>query len=152
MQTCQVKSPASEVHDWSVYRLGVLLGSMGHRVKIHKITPTAGKERGDLEIKDHVVLQKPQEQVGQLTNTRSLDDALEIDGDLRVVVRKKILHYCQLYIDRPELIAFLPVTVETSDRVYDDFSRLFFLHDRRNRINFVFFVLFAMLILRGHWG
>jgi hypothetical protein len=66
---------------------------MGHRVKIHKITPTTGKERGDLEIKDHVVLQKPQEQVGQLTNTRSLDDALEIDGDLRVVVRKKILHY-----------------------------------------------------------
>jgi hypothetical protein len=35
-----------------VYRLGDILGSVGHRVKIHKITPVTGKERGDLEIKD----------------------------------------------------------------------------------------------------
>ena len=40
---------------------GDILGSMGHKVKIHKITPATGKERGDLEIKDYVVLQKPQE-------------------------------------------------------------------------------------------
>ena len=33
---------------------------MGHRVKIHKITPTTDKERGDIEIKDYVVMQKPQ--------------------------------------------------------------------------------------------
>jgi hypothetical protein len=32
---------------------------VGHRVKIHKITPATGKERGDLEIKDCVVLQTP---------------------------------------------------------------------------------------------
>jgi hypothetical protein len=31
---------------------------VGHRVKNHKITPVMGKERGDLEIKDYVVLQK----------------------------------------------------------------------------------------------
>jgi hypothetical protein len=37
------------VHDWVVYRLGGIFGSVGHRVKIHKITP--GKERTDLEIK-----------------------------------------------------------------------------------------------------
>jgi hypothetical protein len=37
--------------------------SVGHRVKIHKITPAKGKERGDLEIKDYVVLQKPLEQI-----------------------------------------------------------------------------------------
>ncbi len=49
-----------------VHRLGVILGSMGHRVKIHKITPATGKERGDLKIKDYVVLQKPQEQVDRL--------------------------------------------------------------------------------------
>jgi hypothetical protein len=40
-----------------MYRLGGILGSVGHRVKIHKITPATGKEQGDLEIKDYVVLQ-----------------------------------------------------------------------------------------------
>ena len=45
--------------DWVVYRLGDILGSVGHRVKIHKITPVTDKERGDLEIKDYVVLHKP---------------------------------------------------------------------------------------------
>ena len=47
-QTCQVKSAASQVHAWVVYRLGDILGSVGHKVKIHKITPATGKERGDL--------------------------------------------------------------------------------------------------------
>jgi hypothetical protein len=42
----------TQVHDWVVYKLGALLGSVGHRVKIHKITPDTGKEQGDLEIKD----------------------------------------------------------------------------------------------------
>jgi hypothetical protein len=59
---CQVKSVVSQDHDWVVYRLSGILGSMGHRVKIHKITSSTGKEWGDLEIKDYVVLQKPQEQ------------------------------------------------------------------------------------------
>ena len=45
---------------------------MGHRVKIHKITPATGKERGDLEIKDYVVLQKPQEQADRLPPPRTL--------------------------------------------------------------------------------
>jgi len=62
LQTCQVKSAAPNVHDWVVYRLGGILGSVGHKVKIHKITPGTGKERDDLEIKDYVVSQKPQEQ------------------------------------------------------------------------------------------
>ncbi len=39
------------MHDWVVYHLGGILGSVGHRVKIHKITPAAGKERDDIEIK-----------------------------------------------------------------------------------------------------
>jgi hypothetical protein len=30
-------------------------GSVGHRVKIHKITSATGKERGDIEIMDYVV-------------------------------------------------------------------------------------------------
>jgi hypothetical protein len=47
------------------------------------------------------------------------------------VVRGKIRHYRQLYLNRPDPIAFLPVTVDTSDHVYDDFSRLLFLHAHR---------------------
>ncbi len=62
----------SQDHDWVVYHLGVILGSVGHRVKIHKITPVTGKERGDLEIKDYVVLQKPQEQSDRLPPPRTL--------------------------------------------------------------------------------
>jgi hypothetical protein len=112
--------------------LGGIFGSVGHIVKIHKITPDTGKERGDLEIKAYVVLQIPQEQsdrlppprtlildftlihtqydsshvhtTGQLTNTRSSDDVPDLDGDLREVVRKKILNYRQLYINRPDPI------------------------------------------------
>jgi hypothetical protein len=73
LQTCQVKSVTSQVHDWVVYRLGGILGSVGHKVKIHKITPATGKERGDLEIKlGLVVLQKPQEQADRLPPPRTL--------------------------------------------------------------------------------
>ncbi len=55
-----------------VYRLGFILGSVGHKVKIHKITPATGKERGDLEIKDYVVLQKTQDQDDRLHPPRTL--------------------------------------------------------------------------------
>ncbi len=55
MQTYKVKSVDSQMHDWVVYLLGVIFGSV-------EITPATGKERGDLEIKDYVVLQIPQEQ------------------------------------------------------------------------------------------
>ncbi len=66
LQICQTKSVVSQAHDWVVYKLGSLLGSVGHRVKIHNITPVTGKERGDLEIKDYVALQKPQTQANRL--------------------------------------------------------------------------------------
>jgi len=36
---------------------------------------------------------------GQLTNTRRSDGVPELDGALREVTRKKILHYLQLYIN-----------------------------------------------------
>jgi hypothetical protein len=39
LQTCQAKSEATQVHDWVVSRLGSILSSVGHRVKIHNITP-----------------------------------------------------------------------------------------------------------------
>ena len=42
--------------------------------------------------------------IGQLTNIRRSDGVPEPDGTLKVVGRKKIIHYRQLYIDRPEPI------------------------------------------------
>ena len=52
-----------------------------------------------------------------------------------MVVRKKIIHYHrQLYLDRPEPIAFMPVAVDTSGRIYDDFLRLLFLHAHRETL------------------
>ena len=69
--------------------------------------------------------------IGQLTNIRRSDGAPEPDGTLKVVVRKKIIHYHQLYIDLPEPIAFMPVAVDTSVRIYDDFLRLLFLDAHR---------------------
>ena len=59
LQTCQTQSADLQAHDWVVYRMGELFGSVGHKVKIHKINPATGKKRGDIEIKDYVVLQKP---------------------------------------------------------------------------------------------
>jgi hypothetical protein len=111
LQTCQTKSVVPQVHEWVVYKLGVLLDSVGHKVKIHKITSVTGKERGDIEMRDYVVLQKNQEQdnlldpphtlildfnmthtcydrsiqhtTGQLTHTMCSDGAPEIDGALK---------------------------------------------------------------------
>ncbi len=68
---------------------------------------------------------------GQLTNIRRSDGAPEPDGALKVVTRKKIIHYRQLYLVLPEPIAFMPVGVDTSGRIYDDFLRLLFLHAHR---------------------
>jgi hypothetical protein len=65
---------------------------------------------------------------GQLTNTRRSDGAPEPDGSIKTVDRKKIFHYRQLYIDRPDPIVFMPVAVDTSGRIYDDFLRFLFLH------------------------
>ena len=50
----------------------MLLGSVGHRVKIHNITSATVKERGDLEIKDYVVMEKPQPQTNRLPPPRTL--------------------------------------------------------------------------------
>jgi hypothetical protein len=37
-----------------------------------------------------------------------------------------------LYINRPDPIVFLPTVLDTTDRLYDDFSRLLFLHAHRD--------------------
>ena len=117
-------------------------------------------ERGDIELKDDVVLQKPQAQdnrltpphtlimdftmthvrfgsshwdpMGQLTTyTRYSDGVPDPDGSLKEEVRIKIRHYRNVYLNRPDPITFLTLGVDTSDRLYDDFSRLFFLHPHR---------------------
>ena len=59
------------------------------------------------------------------------DPAAEPDGALRTVARAKIRHYRQLYINHPEPISFMPVVVDTAGRIYEDFSRLLFLHTHR---------------------
>ena len=95
---------------------------------------------------------------GQLTHARSSDGPPEFEGDLRVVVKKKILHHHQLYINLPDPISFLSITVDTSGHIYDDFRRLSFLHDHRetsvlsneipvrNLCTFIFkFVYFCLL-------
>ncbi len=140
-------------------RLSGILSSVSHRVKINHITPATGKERGDVEIRDYVILQKPRDltdclppprtlildftlthtcfgksqlsSLGQLTHTRRTDGAPEPDGALRTVARAKIRHYRQLYINHPEPITFMPVAVDTDGRIYEDFSRLLFLHAHR---------------------
>jgi hypothetical protein len=100
--------------------------------------------------------------IGQLTHTRRSDGAPEPDGALKAVARAKIPHYRQLYLNRPDQIAFMPVAVDTSDRIYDDCSRLLFFHAHRATVkhrlwltnyrgigssltdsNFVFFALLA---------
>ncbi len=45
--------------------------------------------------------------------------------------RDKIRNYRQIYLSRPDPIVFMTVEVDTSARIYDDFSRLLFLYPHR---------------------
>ena len=100
--------------DWVLFRLGVVFGSVGHKVKIHKITPVTVKERGDIEIKDYVVLQKTQGQ-------DSSDGTPDPDGTLKETVRIKIHHYRNIYFNRPVLRKTVFKIIEIS-RMYFDTS------------------------------
>jgi hypothetical protein len=51
------------MNGWCISWTGTLFGSVGHRVKIHKIAPVTGKEQGDLDRKAYVVLQNPKDLV-----------------------------------------------------------------------------------------
>ena len=50
---------------------------------------------------------------------------------LNNMVRIKIRHYRQLYTDQPDPILFLPIIVNISGHVYNDFVQLLFLHAHR---------------------
>ena len=112
-----------------------------------------------MEIKDYVVMQKPQPQatrlppphtlimdytmthvrfgrsrlypMGQLTNTRRSDGAPDPDEAFKEVVSIKMRNYRNLYLNRPDPIAFIPLAVDTTGRMYDEFIRLLFLHTHR---------------------
>ncbi len=47
------------------------------------------------------------------------------------VVRIKISQYRNLYLNRPDPIGFIPLPVDTTGRMYDEFIRLLFLHSHR---------------------
>ena len=69
--------------------------------------------------------------MGQLTNTRRSDGTPDPDGALKTVVRIEIRYYRNLYLNRPDPMVFIPLTVDTTGQLYDDFIRFLFLHDHR---------------------
>jgi hypothetical protein len=68
---------------------------------------------------------------GILSHRVSSTGAPQSDGDLNKTDRIKIRFYRQIYVDRTGPIVFLSVVVITSGRVYEDFTRLLFLHTHR---------------------
>ena len=69
--------------------------------------------------------------MGQLTNKRRSDGAPDPDGALKEVARIKIRHYRNIYLNHPDPIAFIPLVVDTTGHLHDEFIRLLFLHDHR---------------------
>ena len=67
----------------------------------------------------------------QLTNTRRSDGDPDLDAVIKEVARIKIRHYRNLYLNHPDPIAFIPLAVDTTGRMYDEFIRLLFLHTHR---------------------
>ncbi len=56
IQTSQCQSVSLPTHEWINSKVSLLLRSVGHRIKTHKITPVLDNERGDIEIKDYFIL------------------------------------------------------------------------------------------------
>ena len=88
-------------------------------LKPHRITPAADNERGDIEIKDYVIL-PPGEDDRIPPPTLVMDVTMTHDRYGRTTQRSNgALTQCP------------PVAVSTSGRVYEDFVRLLFLHAYR---------------------
>ena len=64
-------------------------------------------------------------------NTRLSDGDPDPDGDLKSTPRIKIRYYRNLYFNRPDPIAFVPLAVDTTGSLYDDFIRFLFLYVHR---------------------
>jgi hypothetical protein len=97
--------------------------------------------------------------MGQLTNTRRSDGAPDPDTGFKEVVSIKIRHYRNLYLNHPGPIAFIPLAVDNTGRMYDEFIRLLFLHAhcevsalvmnyQRSRTSFAFFTFRVSLTSR----
>jgi hypothetical protein len=122
IQTCQCQSTTLPAHEWIVYMLSLFLCSVGHRVKTHRITPTTVNERGDIEIKDYVILPHGEDDRlpphtlvmdvtmthhryrrttqctnGTFTHRVSSTGTPQSDGVLNNTTRIKIRHYRQRY-------------------------------------------------------
>ena len=67
----------------------------------------------------------------QLTKIRRSDGAPDPDGALKDVSRMKIRYYRNLYLNHPDLNVFIPLVVDTTGRLYEEFIRLLFLHTHR---------------------
>jgi hypothetical protein len=67
----------------------------------------------------------------QLTNTRRSDGAPDPHVVFKEVTRIKIRYYRNLYLNHPDPIAFIPLAVDTTGRMYDEFIRLLVLHSHR---------------------
>ena len=65
------------------------------------------------------------------SHTRRSDGVPDPDGALQGAVRIKIRHYRNVYLNRRDPITFLPLVVDTSGLIFDDFWRLLFFHDHR---------------------
>ncbi len=59
------------------------------------------------------------------------DGVPDPDGTLKKADRIKLRHYRNVYLNRPDPIAFIPLGVDTTGRLYDGFIRLFFFHTYR---------------------
>ncbi len=106
-----------------MYGLSLFLHSVGHSVKTHEITPAPDIERGDIEIKDYVILPNGEDDRlpprtlvmdvtmthdrygrtthhtnGTITHRVSSTGPPQTDGVLNKTTRMKIQHYRQIYI------------------------------------------------------
>ena len=110
IQTCPCQSATFPTHEWRVYKLSLLLSSVGHKVKTHRMTPATGNEHGDIQIKDYVIL--PHGEDDRLPpHTLVMDVTMTHDLYGRTT-------QCTNGALTP--IVFLPVTVSTSGRVYEE--------------------------------
>ena len=57
----------------------------------------------------------------QLTNTKRSDGSPDPDGSLKEVVRIKIRYYRNVYLNHPDTIVFITLTVDTTGHLNDDF-------------------------------
>ena len=68
---------------------------------------------------------------GALTHRVFSTGSPQSDGDLNNETSKKIHYYHQFYVDNPDPVIFLTVSVKTSGHIYEDFVRPLFLNTYR---------------------